>query len=472
MATHPSVPSRVTSGHCSGGGLSPVGGSRWPCEDGGPLAPCPSPKASAMCCGSPSPRKPLPVPGAQRDRSKWGLWTEQGRGPLATRGHTPGGARRTGCPHKLPPSEAALWDRRRAPRVGSSRHRRGWTTSRRQGRGLLSPAALPSPSRQVFVVELLGRRLLILLGFSICFTACCVLTAALALQVRRGGTEEDRARPPPPSPTARFPPIFQWHQAASPVGGGARRHPPERGRAAGPWGPRFPTAPGPGRLRSAGRHSIVLCPQDSVSWMPYLSIACVISYVIGHALGPSMYPELLPRLRCPPSCTIGSSSPERPGEAQLPLSPGSGQSVVPKTVKRPVWVGTRCPLGPALRAFQVVPGPFQGQHGMSLIVLNSCYWPSHTASPQGQESWRLSLPCCATGPGHPAHSRSSGRERWRPRSALRENSPASPSPQVPSPRCSSPRSSCSPPGRPPSWWGAASTGSPTSPWAWSSPSFK
>lgn len=94
------------------------------------------------------------------------------------------------------------------------------------------------------------------------------------------------------------------------------------------WGPRFPTAPGPGRLRSAGRHSIVLCPQDSVSWMPYLSIACVISYVIGHALGPSMYPELLPRLRCPPSCTIGSSSPERPGEAQLPLSPGSGQSVL------------------------------------------------------------------------------------------------------------------------------------------------
>ncbi|XP_036084215.1 solute carrier family 2, facilitated glucose transporter member 5 isoform X3 [Rousettus aegyptiacus] len=65
----------------------------------------------------------------------------------------------------------------------------------------------------VFVVELLGRRLLILLGFSICFTACCVLTAALALQ-------------------------------------------------------------------------------DSVSWMPYLSIACVISYVIGHALGPSPIPAL------------------------------------------------------------------------------------------------------------------------------------------------------------------------------------
>lgn len=63
------------------------------------------------------------------------------------------------------------------------------------------------------MVELLGRRLLILLGFSICFTACCVLTAALALQ-------------------------------------------------------------------------------DSISWMPYLSIACVISYVIGHALGPSPIPAL------------------------------------------------------------------------------------------------------------------------------------------------------------------------------------
>lgn len=37
------------------------------------------------------------------------------------------------------------------------------------------------------MVELLGRRVLLLLGFSVCFTACCVLTAALALQVRKGG---------------------------------------------------------------------------------------------------------------------------------------------------------------------------------------------------------------------------------------------------------------------------------------------
>lgn len=65
----------------------------------------------------------------------------------------------------------------------------------------------------IFVVELLGRRFLLLLGFSICFTACCVLTAALALQ-------------------------------------------------------------------------------ETISWMPYLSIVCVISYVIGHALGPSPIPAL------------------------------------------------------------------------------------------------------------------------------------------------------------------------------------
>ncbi|XP_045331523.1 solute carrier family 2, facilitated glucose transporter member 5 isoform X1 [Leopardus geoffroyi] len=66
----------------------------------------------------------------------------------------------------------------------------------------------------VFVVELLGRRFLLLLGFSVCFTACCVLTAALALQ-------------------------------------------------------------------------------DTISWMPYVSIACIIAYVVGHALGPSPVPAVL-----------------------------------------------------------------------------------------------------------------------------------------------------------------------------------
>ncbi|XP_016070055.1 PREDICTED: solute carrier family 2, facilitated glucose transporter member 5 [Miniopterus natalensis] len=66
----------------------------------------------------------------------------------------------------------------------------------------------------VFVVELLGRRVLLLLGFSVCFSACCVLTAALVLQ-------------------------------------------------------------------------------NTVTWMPYLSITCVILYVVGHALGPSPIPSLL-----------------------------------------------------------------------------------------------------------------------------------------------------------------------------------
>lgn len=66
----------------------------------------------------------------------------------------------------------------------------------------------------VFVVELLGRRFLLLLGFLLCGGACCVLTAALVLQ-------------------------------------------------------------------------------ETISWMPYLSIICVLSYVVGHALGPSPIPPLI-----------------------------------------------------------------------------------------------------------------------------------------------------------------------------------
>ncbi|XP_052034189.1 solute carrier family 2, facilitated glucose transporter member 5 isoform X3 [Apodemus sylvaticus] len=65
----------------------------------------------------------------------------------------------------------------------------------------------------IFVVELWGRRFLLLIGFSTCLTACIVLTVALALQ-------------------------------------------------------------------------------NTISWMPYISIVCVIVYVIGHALGPSPIPAL------------------------------------------------------------------------------------------------------------------------------------------------------------------------------------
>lgn len=37
--------------------------------------------------------------------------------------------------------------------------------------------------------------------------------------------------------------------------------------------------------------------------MPYVSIACVISYVIGHALGPSMYPRADSMVSLPLFCT-------------------------------------------------------------------------------------------------------------------------------------------------------------------------
>ncbi|XP_027699773.1 solute carrier family 2, facilitated glucose transporter member 5 isoform X2 [Vombatus ursinus] len=65
----------------------------------------------------------------------------------------------------------------------------------------------------IFIVERLGRRLLILIGFSICCLACVVLTVALSLQ-------------------------------------------------------------------------------NTVAGMPYVSIACVFSYVVGHAIGPSPIPSL------------------------------------------------------------------------------------------------------------------------------------------------------------------------------------
>ncbi|TWW56553.1 solute carrier family 2, facilitated glucose transporter member 1a [Takifugu flavidus] len=66
----------------------------------------------------------------------------------------------------------------------------------------------------VFIVEASGRRLLLLIGFGICCTACVLLTAALSLQ-------------------------------------------------------------------------------NSVFWMPYISIICVIIYVVGHAIGPSPIPYVV-----------------------------------------------------------------------------------------------------------------------------------------------------------------------------------
>lgn len=73
---------------------------------------------------------------------------------------------------------------------GSSREGCGWNP---RPTGLPVGCRAPEPPHsplllplQVFVVELLGRRALLLLGFSVCFIACCVLTAALALQVMVG----------------------------------------------------------------------------------------------------------------------------------------------------------------------------------------------------------------------------------------------------------------------------------------------
>ncbi|XP_055021888.1 solute carrier family 2, facilitated glucose transporter member 5-like [Boleophthalmus pectinirostris] len=39
--------------------------------------------------------------------------------------------------------------------------------------------------------------------------------------------------------------------------------------------------------------TVALNVQDSVTWMPYISISCVIIYVIGHAIGPSPIPYVL-----------------------------------------------------------------------------------------------------------------------------------------------------------------------------------
>ena len=90
------------------------------------------------------------------------------------------------------PSEVGVWDGPGASSWGSSSQGCGWTTrahptSCLAGAGLLIAAASFAPSLQVFVVEYLGRRALLLLGFSVCFIACCVLTVALALQVRKLG---------------------------------------------------------------------------------------------------------------------------------------------------------------------------------------------------------------------------------------------------------------------------------------------
>ena len=128
---------------------------------------------------------PPPVPGPPRD--KWGPWTGQCGGPLAIQGHT-----------------------------------HTHTHTRAGGRtGEVSRLSLPlflALSLQVFVVELLGRRVLLLLGFSICCTACCVLTAALALQVRK-------VRPGVPRALVRMRESAAWGSRAAPTPAPAAHRP-------------------------------------------------------------------------------------------------------------------------------------------------------------------------------------------------------------------------------------------------------
>lgn len=52
-----------------------------------------------------------------------------------------------------------------------------------------------SLTRQVFIVEAAGRRLLLLCGFGICCGACVLLTVALSLQVRQMASRFDRMQP-------------------------------------------------------------------------------------------------------------------------------------------------------------------------------------------------------------------------------------------------------------------------------------
>ena len=138
----------------------------------------------------------------------------------------------------------------------------GWRHS------LLSLPLFLTLSLQIFVVELMGRRFLLLLGFSVCFTACCVLTGALAMQVRKVGPGVQPSTwallcmliitmsqllgvSPPPAPathcsfTVDIPEACRWRCLLKKVPGGLL---PNSGRATGPLGDKSPDGPNPGCL--------------------------------------------------------------------------------------------------------------------------------------------------------------------------------------------------------------------------------
>ena len=108
----------------------------------------------------------------------------------------------------------------------------------------------------IFIVELIGRRFLLLLGFSVCFTACSVLTGALVLQVRKAGPgvqpsvwallcmliitmSQLLGVSPPPAPathcsfTVDIPEACRWRCLLKKVPGALL---PNSGRATGPLG--------------------------------------------------------------------------------------------------------------------------------------------------------------------------------------------------------------------------------------------
>lgn len=125
--------------------------------------------------------EPLPVQGPPHEGAR-GPQDCAVLGPLAIQGHAPGGTEGV-CAMG---GRGASCQGRSGPGCGGGRL------------AAPEPPLSPAPALQVFVVELLGRRILLLLGFSICFCACCVLTVALVLQVRGCG-------PHAPAPAAHCP---------------------------------------------------------------------------------------------------------------------------------------------------------------------------------------------------------------------------------------------------------------------------
>lgn len=185
---------------------------------------------------------------------------------------------------------------------------------------------------QVFIVEATGRRLLLLIGFGICCAACFVLTIALNFQVFKSHLKHSysdaysltrtNTHPLLHWPFYNLTPNSCWTSLLKPV---IKAWLPDTGSCksdnhnlapqqwiccgcifasvhmaeankAGRFISPFTTAAASLSLSLMLSFSLsvtlllsVPCSlqQADFTWMPYLSIACVIIYVIGHAIGPS-----------------------------------------------------------------------------------------------------------------------------------------------------------------------------------------